>query len=947
MPVSESHADWAKTLAEELVASEDQPSTELTGEQRLSLAWALKNLVDAAWSSKPTQVSRVWRLTQLLRNDASAVNTEIDAICEWIYGIADIASGRMSDALNHLNQSTARFQVLGEHLHAAQAKVPQIMVLSVLGRHAEAAECGLSAKHDFNLLGDFHAVSKVSLNLGNLYCHSEDYAEALIHYQEAAILFARVGDFERSTMSDIGMANAHTALGNFDDAEHLFTRAAHKASEHGLHVLEAMASGTSALIFLARGDYSKALTRLEKVRRRYEELGMPQFLAIAEKQLADVYLMLRMLPEALALFERALPRFVSLEMPVDQAWCLTQYCRVLAALERPADEVVNSLTRAGNLFSDQGVAVGRATVSLARAELSLASGNPETACAFAEDATNIFAAAHVVADRLQAEIVHAQALLRSNNIDDAAKLFERSLAQAQELQLLSIAVRCQVGMGQVAKARGDVSTAEAMFESAIADSEEQRSALPGDDIRGAFLIDQLRPYEGVLLIALDSADLAPSDESASRVLRQLERFRARALAERLGEAKQHDSTSPRDNAETALRARLRWLYLSVQKLIDEGDNPQPLIAETRRVEHELLEQARRRRLTLDPAGLTSDTTAFRPAELQAALESDQALVEYGVIDDELFACIVTRHRVALQRRIARWQDVVEAIRGARFQIETMRYGTGAVDRHLDLLTRRSRTAMRRVHDLLWSPISPLLDGFTKAIFVPHDQLGSLQFAALYDGEKYLAERMEIAVAASAKVALYGMAHPPRAASRVLALGESSRLVHAAEEAKFVSGLFDRSDVLIGTAAEASMLRGACADADVLHLACHAEFRSDNPMFSALQLADGPFTVQDAETLQLRQGIVVLSACETGVAAYSRGDEMIGLVRAFLVAGASRVVASLWPVDDAITMSFMAVFYRSLRNGNSPSMALQTAQKDVMGTHPHPFHWAAFTLYGGC
>jgi CHAT domain-containing protein len=66
----------------------------------------------------------------------------------------------------------------------------------------------------------------------------------------------------------------------------------------------------------------------------------------------------------------------------------------------------------------------------------------------------------------------------------------------------------------------------------------------------------------------------------------------------------------------------------------------------------------------------------------------------------------------------------------------------------------------------------------------------------------------------------------------------------------------------------------------------------------------------------------------------------------MVAGAARVVASLWPVDDAITMQFMAVFYRSLVGGNTPSAALRTAQLDVMRSHPHPFHWAAFTLYGG-
>ena len=133
---------------------------------------------------------------------------------------------------------------------------------------------------------------------------------------------------------------------------------------------------------------------------------------------------------------------------------------------------------------------------------------------------------------------------------------------------------------------------------------------------------------------------------------------------------------------------------------------------------------------------------------------------------------------------------------------------------------------------------------------------------------------------------------------------------------------------------------------MVHLACHAQFRSDNPMFSALHLHDGVLTVEQAESLSLRRGIVVLSACETGLAEHGAGDEMVGLVRAFMVAGAARVLASLWPVDDAVTAAFMASFYGALRAGQSPALALRAAQVDVMREHPHPFYWAAFTLHGG-
>ena len=166
------------------------------------------------------------------------------------------------------------------------------------------------------------------------------------------------------------------------------------------------------------------------------------------------------------------------------------------------------------------------------------------------------------------------------------------------------------------------------------------------------------------------------------------------------------------------------------------------------------------------------------------------------------------------------------------------------------------------------------------------------------------------------------------------------------EARGVAALFAGAVAHVGADATVATLLARAPGADVIHLACHALFRGDNPMFSALHLVDAPLTVERIEGLSLRPGTVVLSACETGLAGDDLGDEAFGLVRAFLVAGAARVLASLWPVDDAVTASFMAAFYRSLQQGGTPSAALRAAQRTTRERHPHPAHWAAFALHGG-
>ena len=226
----------------------------------------------------------------------------------------------------------------------------------------------------------------------------------------------------------------------------------------------------------------------------------------------------------------------------------------------------------------------------------------------------------------------------------------------------------------------------------------------------------------------------------------------------------------------------------------------------------------------------------------------------------------------------------------------------------------------------------------------------IPFAALHDGERYLAEQVQIAFVPSARIALHGLAHKSRPARTVLALGESSRLPRAAHEAETVAALLPHGQSFVGEAATLENLRAHAGDADVIHFACHAQFRTDSPVFSALHLHDGALTAEVAESLHMPGALVVLSACETalhdGGGEGSSGDEMFGLTRAFLLAGAARVMAALWPVHDAATADLMSDFYGGLRRGQAPAAALRQAQLKERGRRGHPFFWASFSLMGG-
>jgi CHAT domain-containing protein len=125
----------------------------------------------------------------------------------------------------------------------------------------------------------------------------------------------------------------------------------------------------------------------------------------------------------------------------------------------------------------------------------------------------------------------------------------------------------------------------------------------------------------------------------------------------------------------------------------------------------------------------------------------------------------------------------------------------------------------------------------------------------------------------------------------------------------------------------------------------------NPLFSRILLSpDGA----DAGAVEVREvygldlsgtDLVALSACETQLGEHGRGDDIVGLNRAFMAAGASHVVASLWTVDDAATSMLMRAFYKNLKRGMSKAAALQAAQAATRKKYPHPYYWAAFVLTG--
>lgn len=194
----------------------------------------------------------------------------------------------------------------------------------------------------------------------------------------------------------------------------------------------------------------------------------------------------------------------------------------------------------------------------------------------------------------------------------------------------------------------------------------------------------------------------------------------------------------------------------------------------------------------------------------------------------------------------------------------------------------------------------------------------------------------------------------------LVLLELDRLPFTRREAEAIAGLVpaeQRLIVLDGAARRARVVDGDLSDYRILHFATHGVINDRIPELSGLMLSqldaqghslDGFVGLRDISGLELRAGLVVLSGCRTALGKEVRGEGLIGLSRAFMVAGASRVVASLWQVRDQATAELMERFYRGMLSEHlAPAAALRAAQLDLRRERRYrdPFFWAAFTFQG--
>ena len=923
----------------------------------------LLDIADRLVYSDPGKAQRLATLCATLADRAAAPAAVPRA--SYIRAQTYAANGELDAALRMAKAAHKGYVACGKILEALRTHVGQMSVLLELGLYREALDAGQTVLDALDGRGELGVrptqrqssllTALVHQNSGICYEYMGRYEEALDAYAAAEERYRALGMTERlgEILDNRGAVLLYLGRGKEALAAH--EAAAAVFADAGLTLPYAKALSNIGEANRQLADYRRSLDAFERARRLYDSLD-----ALADEGLlwidtGGAYLELNLYAEALGAYQKAEVLLRNTGMAHDRARALLGLGSTLIARSEFV-EAENPLAEAAGLFAAADNGPLLSGVMLEQAALQQARGDRQAAVETAGRALAL-----VSEKDWSVQPVYAHLRLADLLLPDAAEAEPHLLEarrMADRLVLPHLRYRLNERFGRLRLLQGREEEALVLLEAAVDEIERLRGIVAHEMMRASFLRDKIAPYEALLKLYLARR----TREGSRRAFAVAERAKSRALVDLLaGLAREPDA--PADGALQErildLQSDLNVTYNQLLDGADDGETGAPLPDLRGRaveLEREISHLRLRAAATSDPA--TSDPFApSAPLDTGEDPPLDVTLLAYHIVGDEIVAFVNTRDDIQVVRDTGSAATVARLLQQLGVQWDRLGANREFVERHAAVLERSTRQVLGSLYAELIAPVEPLLEAAVgpasdgsavprKLAIVPHGLLHQVPFHALFDGESYLLDRFEISYAPSAKVYSLCQKQPSPGLDKVLAVSVADPFIPGVtDEVQAVSRHLPGAEVLSDQRATMEALRTKAPGCGVLHLACHGMFRVDNPMFSSLKLHDGWLMAVDVMKLDLTGALVTLSACETGRNEVFAGDELIGLVRAFLGAGAATLVASLWLVQDETTARLMEKWYEQLRNGVGRSAALRDAQLALKERYPHPYHWAPFVLIG--
>jgi CHAT domain-containing protein/tetratricopeptide (TPR) repeat protein len=800
--------------------------------------------------------------------------------------------------------------------------------------------------------------------LSSQYSQLGDLANALNYRSEALQVARAIGDSYQEANALVGLGNLHKDSGNYQKALDNYSTARQIFASSSNRFGEALATEATGIIYLLLRDPQRAIENFTQALAAFSSFGVKRFEIKALNNMGAAHRKLKELQKALEYHNRAL------------------------ALARDSGEVMSEALTLG-YKGDVYFTLGQMRQAFVCYDAELKS------CRIAGDTV-------CVADALKDLGVVALSL---GDQENGLKLLDQALKQARlngqrrlEASILSQLARANYNFDNLREARLQV-------EQSLEIAESMRSEVVARDFRESFFAPVLRVSALYINILMGLHEREPAAGYDALALQASERARVRSLLEQLAESNAEIRQGVDQRLLESERELQRQLNVKATARADANSNDEM----ARALDNEIAELTDRYREVEAQIQASSPRYAalalpkpITVAEIQRdLLDRDTVLLEFATFGRQGWLWVVTQDSLS-SYQIPRAGRINAASRRIHELLTARQPNKGLTESQRETRIAEAdvefRSLAATMSQILLEPIASKLRQEWKGkrlAIVPSGALEYVPFAALPhpaagDYQPLIADHEVVNLPSASALSLIRrdnsgrrtgtktlalLADPvfeaddPRlvtlrkmkASDSASARRESfSRLPFSRVEADEIARLVPKNSLLKATGFQANRAMATSPELSryrIIHFATHGLLNSEHPLLSGLAFSlvdkngapqDGFLRMHEIYNLRLPADLVVLSACQTALGEEIKGEGLVGLTRGFMHAGAQRVVASLWQVDDMATADLMQRFYRGMLKENlRPAAALRAAQIEL-SKNPRwssPYYWAGFVMQG--
>jgi CHAT domain-containing protein len=858
------------------------------------------------------------------------------------------ALGRNRAAIDYHRKALALFRSMDNAEQVARTLSSSIQPLILRGQYDLALAAAREAQSIFEKQGNQWRLARVELNLGNIYDRQDRVEDALKCYERAYSCLSTCAEEDPEGVAVVlhNMAVSYVRLNDFRRAMKIYQQARHFALKHDMPVVVAHADYNIAGLHYLRGDYHVALSMLRAARDQCSSTGDAYHVALCHLDLSEIYLEFNMSVEAAEAAEQAIAGFRQLGMRYERAKAVANVA-IAMGQQGNAARALELFLQARRMFVKEKNQLFPSIIDLYRALVLVRAGRQVKARALCIAAMKTFRRLALRNKIIVCHLLLASVYLNSHDLPEAKRHCARALRLLRSLDSPVLDCQANTLMGQIYASAEKESHSYHAYRRARQSLERLRNSIHGEELKIAFMKDRVQIYEALVAHCMRYKG---QPRATVEAFEYIEEAKSRSLLDGLSASRSAPWLAPQAKPAHASRTRelreeLNWYFHKIEsaQLQDSSRGEMATLqAELRRRERGLLRLSRE--YSQDPEEGPRWPAALTVDQVRQVLPADSVILEYFQIQDGIVVVLLSQDGLEIVP-LAKLSEITASLQSLEFQLSKLQLDPEYVRTFAGILLKSIRAHLNNLYRMLIEPLRRRMHA-RHLVIAPHGVLHRLPFQALFDGQQYLIDEFTISYAPSASVYAFCQARSTPRNRKSLVLGipdQAAPLVQ--EEVTSIATCLPNAELLLGPDATAERLREIGKQSQFIHIATHGYFRTDSPMFSGIRLGGSYLSLYDLYQLNLPAELIALSGCSTGLNVVAAGDELLGLARGLIHAGAETSLLTLWDVQDRSAAQLMTSFYSQLVSGRTKADALQYAMQRLRLEYPNPYYWAPFVLVG--